>query len=214
MIFISDQCEGHSCIIVIMADTWFTSDFHLGHFNIIRYCNRPFADTREMDEVIVDRLNASVKPNDTLYFLGDFCLGKHDSVAAYRSRLACQTIHFIDGNHDKTTRQLHHLFSSWSSLSEISIGKQTIVLCHYAMKVWPNHSRGAWQLYGHSHGNLPDDPISLSMDVGVDSHDFRPWHFDEIQAVMKVKAEAKAAHIEKRNAALKSADIPEIRELL
>ena len=43
---------------------------------------------------------------------------------------------------------------------------------------------------------------------------FRPWHFDEIQAVMKVKAEAKAAHIEKGNAALKSADTPEIRELL
>jgi hypothetical protein len=49
-----------------------------------------------------------------------------------------------------------------------------------------------------SHGNLPDDPLSLSMDVGVDSHDFRPWHFDEIQAVMKVKAEAKAKHIEMR----------------
>jgi calcineurin-like phosphoesterase family protein len=151
-----------------------------------------------MDEVIVDRLNALVKPNDTLYFLGDFCLGKHDSVAAYRSRLACQTIHFIDGNHDKTTRQLQHLFSSWSSLSEIHVGKQGIVLCHYAMKVWPHHSRGTWQLYGHSHGNLRDDPISLSMDVGVDSHDFSPWHFDEIQAVMKLKAEAKMKHIETR----------------
>ena len=135
-------------------------------------------------------------------------------MAAYRNRLACQTIHFIDGNHDKTTRQLQHLFSSWSSLSGIDIGKQEIVLCHYAMKVWPNHSRGAWQLYGHSHGNLPDDPISLSMDVGVDSHDFRPWHFDEIQAVMRVKAEAKAARIEKRNAALKSATSSEIEEML
>ena len=66
------------------------------------------------------------------------------------------------------------------------------------MKVWAQHSRGTWQLYGHSHGNLPDDPLSLSMDVGVGSHDFRPWHFDEIQAVMKVKAEAKAKHIEMR----------------
>jgi calcineurin-like phosphoesterase family protein len=73
------------------------------------------------------------------------------------------------------------------------VDKQGIVLCHYAMKVWPHHSRGTWQLYGHSHGNLPDDPLSLSMDVGVDSHDFRPWPFDEIQTIMKMKAEAKAS---------------------
>jgi hypothetical protein len=45
-------------------------------------------------------------------------------------------------------------------------------------------------VYGHSHGKLPDDPLSLSMDVGVDTHDFRPWHVDEIRAVMKIKADA------------------------
>jgi calcineurin-like phosphoesterase family protein len=67
------------------------------------------------------------------------------------------------------------------------------------MKVWPHHSRGTWQLYGHSHGNLPDDPLSLSMDVGVDSHDFRPWHFDEIQAIMKTKAEARAKSLQDKS---------------
>ena len=55
-----------------MAAIWFTSDFHFGHFNIIRYCNRPFASTEEMDALIADRMNAHVKPNDTLYFLGTF----------------------------------------------------------------------------------------------------------------------------------------------
>jgi calcineurin-like phosphoesterase family protein len=48
-----------------MADTWFTSDFHFGHFNIIRYCNRPFTSTEEMDTCIVDRMNQCVKSNDT-----------------------------------------------------------------------------------------------------------------------------------------------------
>ena len=47
---------------------------------------------------------------------------------------------------------------------------------------------GAWHLYGHSHGNLPDTRTSLSMDVGVDTHDFRPWHFDEINLLMTEKA--------------------------
>lgn len=48
--------------------------------------------------------------------------------------------------------------------------------------------RGSWHLYGHSHGRLPDDPLALSMDVGVDTHDFRPWHFDEIKERMKERA--------------------------
>jgi len=37
----------------------------------------------------------------------------------------------------------------------------------------------------------PDDPLSLSMDVGVDSHDFCPWHFDEVQTIMQGKAAAR-----------------------
>jgi len=53
-----------------MPDTWFTGDFHFRHSNIIRYCNRPFRDVAEMDRTILERLNATVRPNDTLYFLG------------------------------------------------------------------------------------------------------------------------------------------------
>ena len=35
------------------------------HKNILRYCNRPFRDTNEMDEIIIENLEASVKPQDT-----------------------------------------------------------------------------------------------------------------------------------------------------
>ena len=175
-----------------MRDIWFTSDFHFGHHNIIRYCNRPFANTQEMDAVITDRMNACAKPNDILYFLGDFCMGRAEQVAEYRKRLECRTIHFIEGNHDKVARIQQPLFASWGVLSEINVAKQRIVLCHDAMRVWPRHAQGAWQLYGHSHGNLPDEPLSLSMDVGIDSLDFRPWNFDEIQSVMKTKSIARS----------------------
>jgi calcineurin-like phosphoesterase family protein len=57
-------------------------------------------------------------------------------------------------------------------LEEISVKGQPIVLCHYAMRVWNRAHHGA-NLYGHSQGKLPEAPTSLSMDVGVDTHDFR-----------------------------------------
>ena len=73
-----------------MVNTWFTSDFHLGHRNIIRYCNRPFHSTDEMDAAILDNLNNCVHQNDILYFLGDFCMGGPSPAARYRDRIVCR----------------------------------------------------------------------------------------------------------------------------
>lgn len=53
---------------------WFTSDFHLGHFNIIRYCDRPFKSLKQMNETLIKRFNERVNPEDLVFFLGDFCL--------------------------------------------------------------------------------------------------------------------------------------------
>ena len=80
------------CIIKMMADIWFTSDFHLGHSNIIRFCKRPFANAHEMNEAIAERMNSCVKPDDTLYFLGDF-LSWQPQVRGGVSRTACLQDH-------------------------------------------------------------------------------------------------------------------------
>jgi len=61
------------------------------------------------------------------------------------------------------------------------------------VRVWNLSHHGSWHLYGHSHGNLPDTPTSLSMDVGVDTHGFRPWHFDEISTLMAERVKKRAA---------------------
>lgn len=175
-----------------MPDTWFTSDFHLGHTNIIRYCNRPFANAAEMDEAILARLNESVKTGDHLYFLGDFCMGGPKTALAYRKRIRCAKIHFILGNHDRAIGHIADQFVWVKELAEVNLYRQPIVLCHYAMRVWNRSHYGAWHLYGHSHGSLPPMPGSRSLDVGVDTHDFRPFHFDELRALFDRSPEESA----------------------
>jgi hypothetical protein len=75
-----------------MPNIWFTADFHFGHSNIIRYCNRAFRNVEEMDQTILERLNASVKANDILYFLGDFCIGSKVRALEHRKQIRCKKI--------------------------------------------------------------------------------------------------------------------------
>lgn len=88
-----------------MANVWFSADFHFGHSNIIR-CDRPFASAAEMDEAILDRVNESVKSDDELYFLGDFCIGGPKIAAAYRQKIRCKKVYFILGNHDRAIKKI------------------------------------------------------------------------------------------------------------
>ena len=172
---------------------WFTSDTHLGHTNIIKYCNRPFKSVEEMDDTIINNWNKVVDKDDIVYHLGDFCFTKGDNNQQlnqfnnYFYRLNGKII-FIKGNHDNFTWQHRNIFfASYNSYHEIDIQSQKITLCHCAMNVWNRSHRGAWHLYGHSHGSLPDNKNSLSIDVGVDCHNFKPIDVNNIRHIMSKK---------------------------
>lgn len=77
------------------------SDTHFDHYNIIKYCNRPFKNVNEMNNVIVNNWNKTVRKKDIIYFLGDVCFGRgHRSIDYWFSKLNGK-IFFIRGNHDK-----------------------------------------------------------------------------------------------------------------
>ena len=44
-----------------MAKNFYIADTHLGHKNILKYDNRPFFTTEEMDNELVERWNAAVR---------------------------------------------------------------------------------------------------------------------------------------------------------
>ena len=99
-------------------------------------------------------------------------------------------IYAIYGNHDQEIREkatLQKLFVWCKDYAEIKVVDQDIILSHYAMRTWNKKNYGSWSLHGHSHGNLPDDPELLSIDVGVDCHNYYPIDFDELSGIMSKK---------------------------
>jgi len=165
---------------------FFTSDHHFGHKNIIRFCDRPFANVTEMDEELVQRWNALVGHDDTVYHLGDFTLGGRQAARRYLSRLR-GVINFLvtPWHHDK--RWLPKDDGLWSASAEVVFLPPLVVvqhdppitLCHYPMAGWERSHYGAWHLHGHSHGRFPSVPRRL--DVGVDAWDFYPVPLEEIE---------------------------------
>lgn len=186
-----------------MANIFFTSDHHFGHENIIKFCNRPFKDAREMNEELIKRWNEKIKPNDHVYHLGDFGLTYKENLADILDRLNGKK-YLIVGNHESAALQNRKKFEWVKEYFELKIkdldgqgGYQRIMLFHYAMRTWRGEGRGNWHLYGHSHGNLPDLEDKLSFDIGVDSHDFYPLSYEEVKAIMKNKT-WKPGHLRKR----------------
>jgi calcineurin-like phosphoesterase family protein len=78
--------------------TWFTSDQHYGHHNIIEFCNRPWGDLEGMHNGLITRFNGLVHRDDIVYHLGDFSL-QPKNVEPYLRQLHGR--HFlVPGNHD------------------------------------------------------------------------------------------------------------------
>lgn len=169
---------------------WFTSDLHFGHRAIIRYSRRPWPDADAMADGLVERWNARVALADHVYVLGDFALLPRKRIGAVLERLN-GTKYLVRGNHDHNAKGLFEWEKDLHTLKveddRVEGGYQRIVLCHYPLLVWDRRHYGAWHLHGHSHGNLPDDPGALRLDVGVDVHGWAPLSYADVREIMETR---------------------------
>lgn len=83
--------------------TYFLSDPHFSHKNIIKYepIYRPFRDTDAMDELIINNYNATVDEGDLVFWLGDMFFCNASRMDYIVSRLKPTRNILIRGNHDK-----------------------------------------------------------------------------------------------------------------
>lgn len=160
-----------------MNNTWFTSDPHYGHANIIKYCNRPFTSVEEMDEALIENHNSLVKPNDIIYYLGDCTWYGSDKTKKIFSRLNGKK-KLIRGNHDHD-KNLAPYFEYVRHYDTIKIGDVRLALMHFPILSWDGQQHGTIHLHGHTHNTI-DNSGTLRFDVGVDSWNMYPVNLEQI----------------------------------
>lgn len=156
-----------------MTKTWYTSDLHFGHRNIVKYTNRGLDTTQEEhDKWLIDLWNSQVAKSDVVVHMGDFSFSRNVMEIQRLLQRLNGVKHFIKGNHDD--RQVldilkkNNSISWWGDYKEIKIGGNSTVLFHFPIANWHKQHHGAFHLHGHSHGSyfVEDGRI---LDVGLDS---------------------------------------------
>jgi calcineurin-like phosphoesterase family protein len=160
---------------------WFTSDLHLNHENIIRYCDRKASSTSEMNETIVSNWNSRISQNDTVYVVGDVFLGNPADAKPIIQRMNGKKI-LILGNHDRSPRTMleHGFDEAHRKLTIILKDGRRALLCH---KPLPSVllSGCDLQVHGHRHNGPIVDGNRIN--VCVDLWNMSPISEDELCSI-------------------------------
>lgn len=170
---------------------FFISDTHFLHRGSLLWkdCKFPrlFADINEANEFMISRWNYVVKPEDEVYFLGDFAYKCSKSKAEAIFWQLNGKKHLIKGNHDhKIAAKFINCWESISDLKTVEIllpdgCKKEIVLCHYPMLSWRHKESGAWHLHGHTHGSIQELNQNVKRyDVSVEVNNYTPISEEEL----------------------------------
>lgn len=157
--------------------TFITSDLHLNHTNIIKYCKRPFLNTEDMNKTLIDNWNNTISNKDTVYFLGDLAYGRDSKSTDYWLKQLNGKIIFIKGNHDKSDKIKFH---------------ETYTLEYEGYKFFLSHEPeqvpkdwDGWAICGHHHNNKLEeypfiDKKNKRINISTELTKFRPVDMDDL----------------------------------
>ena len=180
---------------------YFSSDSHVQHFNIARYCNRPFESRSQMDIALIENWNAVVPEDGIVVHCGDFMLPHKTGDKEYKKiwdKLNFKTLVLCRGNHDRIDCGTY-LYDDKTvivvDIAMIDVESIKIMACHYPMLAYP----ADYQVFGHIHtlcdgtingidGDVVDRLRKTQYDVGVDQNNYTPVSYCQLMDIFRNKA--------------------------
>jgi calcineurin-like phosphoesterase family protein len=170
---------------------WVTGSQHFGHTNIINYWQRPFANAKEMNNIIINRWNESVDHNDKVFILGALTLSGQQTARRLFKALKGR-IHVLYNVDSVDFRWQPREFGKTNFVSKsgyrvileppvitmrVDANGERRIFClsHFPFIEWAGKRKGTCHLY--SYGNK-DLRIENATHAGVDTNYYYPVSLD------------------------------------
>lgn len=167
--------------------TFVTSDLHLDHENIIRYCKRPFRNKDEMNKVLVNNWNNTITNKDTVYFLGDMSFGKESRSSDYWMSKLNGNIIFIRGFTIRSGERVQH-----DKISKTDNVFDNLIIEYKNLKFYLVHDPAfipsdwkGWAICGHHHNNNIEeypfiDKKNKRINASIELTKYRPIDMEDL----------------------------------
>ena len=156
----------------LTGDEWITIDTHFSHRRVIEYCNRPFYNTQEMDEILIYNWNQVVGEHDTVFFLGDFAFKGTNIKTSILDRLFGNLI-LVKGNHDSGRQTMVNcgFDEAYLMIQGTIWDGRTYIMTH--IPLYGKEKAADIMLCGHVHDRWTFSAPN-HYNVGCDQWDFQP----------------------------------------
>jgi calcineurin-like phosphoesterase family protein len=175
---------------------WFTSDHHFDHANFLTFKRadgtaiRPFSSVEEMNEVMIERWNAVVRPEDHVYHLGDVTMAR-GSYAGPQSQRCIRLVQrlrghkrLVLGNHDHLPIRTY-VEAGFQKIRGCWKGFAGMTLTHIPIHPDGLSARFPVNVHGHIHERLvllaPPHPDPRYINLCVEQTAYYPITLEEIQ---------------------------------
>lgn len=165
---------------------YFTSDLHIAHNNILKYCERPFKDVETMAIQLIKNYFHTVKEGDTVFFLGDLTIKRGSGSKKFIAEIFRDlpgNKHLVIGNHDYYTKKFYMEECGFLSVNQI-IKTKKFILVHRPDKFTASDlNSNRFLIHGHIHSHQQRD--KRIFDCGVDANKFAPVSLETIKKYYK-----------------------------
>lgn len=175
-----------------MTKTFFISDQHYGHENILTFTGidgkliRPeFKDVEEMNSYMIDAHNSVVGTDDDVYFGGDVCFS--NQVLDWVMPRLNGNKRLILGNHDKLKPQNYLKYFRWIRVNKnFNVDNMQLLMTHYPVHPFSNYPHTKVNIHGHIHEKDIEDWKWFN--ISAERLNYTPIEMDDmLQEIMNRK---------------------------